>query len=267
MSNTASGKFAKFISDRSGMEFPYKEMVREWNGSRVHISEFEPKQPQLQPTRFTADPQGLMNARPARTEFPTTDLLPENPFSTINTSTVVTVSEPNSGRQTGDIVRFYDVKNRVGGVNQSVFELQTTLSSNINSTATSIAAADTSAFPSAGFIIIEKINPTTLLYQNEVIQYTGNAGNTFTGCTRGTNAKTRGVAPKNTTATSHSSGANIRGGYSITMISSTVPNPGVPATITKNDSYKFSLVTAASGTETGGGLNVSAGPINDQTNV
>jgi hypothetical protein len=49
MSNFAKGKFAKFISDRSGMEFPYKEMATEWNGSKVHISEFEPKQPQLEP--------------------------------------------------------------------------------------------------------------------------------------------------------------------------------------------------------------------------
>ena len=45
MSNTASGKYAKFISDRSGQEFPYKEMVREWNGSFVHVSEFEAKHP------------------------------------------------------------------------------------------------------------------------------------------------------------------------------------------------------------------------------
>ena len=42
MSNFSKGKFAKFISDRSGMEFPYIEMVKVWNGSRVHISEFEP---------------------------------------------------------------------------------------------------------------------------------------------------------------------------------------------------------------------------------
>ena len=42
----ASGKYAKFISDRSGMEYPYNEMVVEWNGSRVHKSEFEPKTPQ-----------------------------------------------------------------------------------------------------------------------------------------------------------------------------------------------------------------------------
>ena len=44
----ATGKYAKAISDRSGMEFPYNEMVREWNGSLVHKSEFEAKHPQLE---------------------------------------------------------------------------------------------------------------------------------------------------------------------------------------------------------------------------
>ena len=63
----SSGKYAKFISDRSGMEFPYTEMVIEWNGSRVHISEFESKHPQIQPKAHSADAQGLRNARPART--------------------------------------------------------------------------------------------------------------------------------------------------------------------------------------------------------
>ena len=43
MAKYATGKYARAISDRSGMEFPYKEMVREWNGSFVHVSEFEPK--------------------------------------------------------------------------------------------------------------------------------------------------------------------------------------------------------------------------------
>ena len=45
MAKYATGKYAKAISDRSGLEFPYREMVREWNGSFVHVSEFEPKQP------------------------------------------------------------------------------------------------------------------------------------------------------------------------------------------------------------------------------
>ena len=87
MSNFAKGKFAKFISDRSGMEFPYKEMVKEWNGSRVHISEFEPKQPQLEPKPHGADPQGLPMAKPARTEPATDRLLPGNPFNITSGST------------------------------------------------------------------------------------------------------------------------------------------------------------------------------------
>ena len=43
----ARGKYSKAISDRSGMEFPYDQMMREWNGSLVHRSEFESKHPQL----------------------------------------------------------------------------------------------------------------------------------------------------------------------------------------------------------------------------
>ncbi len=39
----AKGKYAKAISDRSGLEFPYNEMIKEWNGSLVHKSEFECK--------------------------------------------------------------------------------------------------------------------------------------------------------------------------------------------------------------------------------
>ena len=38
MGNFASGKHAFMIADRSGMRFPYTEMVQEWNGAWVHIS-------------------------------------------------------------------------------------------------------------------------------------------------------------------------------------------------------------------------------------
>ena len=50
------------------MEFPYKEMVTEWNGSFVHISEFESKHPQLEPKKHVGDAEGLPQARPGRTE-------------------------------------------------------------------------------------------------------------------------------------------------------------------------------------------------------
>ena len=64
MAKYASGKFAQRISDRSGMAFPYNEMVKEWNGSIVHISEFEPKHPQLEPVPIVTDPEALENAKP-----------------------------------------------------------------------------------------------------------------------------------------------------------------------------------------------------------
>ena len=59
----ARGKRSLAISDRSGQQFPYVEMKREWNGSFVHYTEYEPKHPQLDPRHHKADPQGLKNAR------------------------------------------------------------------------------------------------------------------------------------------------------------------------------------------------------------
>ena len=41
--------------------------------------------------------------------------------------------------------------------------------------------------------MIEKVNAVTGKYENEVIQYTGRAGENFTGCTRGTAAPYRGL--------------------------------------------------------------------------
>ena len=64
MAKFAKGKYALAISDRSGQAFPWREMVTEWNGAFVHVSEYEPKQPQLEPKPFVADPQGLEQARP-----------------------------------------------------------------------------------------------------------------------------------------------------------------------------------------------------------
>ena len=64
MGRFAKGKNSQAISDRSGQAFPYSEMVKEWNGSIVHISEFEPKHPQLTPKVYGSDPQALLDARP-----------------------------------------------------------------------------------------------------------------------------------------------------------------------------------------------------------
>jgi len=103
----ATGKYAKAISDRSGMEFPYNEMVKEWNGAFVHKSEFEAKHPQLELGVHAADQEGLMNARPDRTENDVATILKPNPFETISASSgIINVSETSHGRSTSDTVRF-----------------------------------------------------------------------------------------------------------------------------------------------------------------
>ena len=55
MARFAKGSRALAISYRSGAAFPYREMVKEWTGAWVHISEFEPKQPQLEPKPMNGD--------------------------------------------------------------------------------------------------------------------------------------------------------------------------------------------------------------------
>ena len=71
MPKWATGKSSLAISDRSGMAFPYNEMVKEWNGSLVHYSEFEPKHPQIRRKRIVADAIALQNTRPQRFQQPT----------------------------------------------------------------------------------------------------------------------------------------------------------------------------------------------------
>ena len=103
----ARGKYAKAISDRSGMEFPYSEMVREWNGMLVHKSEFEAKHPQLEPRGFGAEGHGLTDARPARAETDALAILEPNPFETIAASSgIINVYEKSHERSTSDTVRF-----------------------------------------------------------------------------------------------------------------------------------------------------------------
>ena len=108
MGKYASGKRSLAISDRSGMAFPYTEMVREWNGSLVHTSEYEAKQPQLQPKPIGADSIALYNPRPKPASVASLILLDPNPFTTIiyGGTTYVNVYSEDHQRKAGDIVRF-----------------------------------------------------------------------------------------------------------------------------------------------------------------
>ena len=107
MSNFASGKKSKAISDRSGQAFPYEEMRKEWNGSFVHFTEFETKHPQLEPKVFKGDAQGLQNARPDRVEPPVAHMLSSTALSTgPRDSELININDPGHGFSNGDRVRF-----------------------------------------------------------------------------------------------------------------------------------------------------------------
>ena len=286
MTNFSKGKYAQFISDRSGMAFPYKEMVVEWNGARVHISEYEPKQPQLQPKPVGADPQGLPQARPARTELPTADFLPTNPFTAENVGGgiggVYSVSHPDSKIQVGDFVRLMTLESplSLSGVAVPIqnTELTTTLSVGINDTATSLVVTDPDLdfYLNGGFIMIEKVL-TSLdtsdalkigTYQNEIIQYTGynNGTKTLSGLTRGTNAVFRGVTPGNTIAGSHSAGAKVIGARIVTALNTTTSSStGQPSSVTNQDGYQLKTNDQGSiwvANYSGGGNGCQAGPLN-----
>ena len=288
MSSFAQGKFALAISDRSGMAFPYNEMVREWNGALVHVSEYEPKQPQLDPKPTSADPQALQRARPARTEFPTEDFLPDNPFQLsstdlVPTQTALSVNAANSGLVNGDYVRFRDVKTPLftndGSVYYKVVELElaTTLTNAINATDTTITLDDMptvttlgNTWPSSGFMMIEKVNSTTGMFENEVIEYTGGSrtDNIFNVVSRGTSAPYRGVSPEKTTASSHPIGAKVYGSRPVTMVQTTYVNDA-NTTVTEENSYLVPALAIGmnfvAGTYlAGGGLQCTYGPINDR---
>jgi hypothetical protein len=288
MSSFSQGRFALAISDRSGMAFPYNEMVREWNGALVHNSEYEPKQPQLQPKPTNADPQALQRARPARTEFATEDFLPNNPFQLsstllVPTQTALSVNAANSGLVNGDHVRFRNVKTPLLTDDGTVYykaielELATTLTNAINATDTTITLDDMpnvvtlgSTWPSSGFMMIEKVNSVTGMFENEVIEYTGGnrSNNIFNVVSRGTSAPYRGVSPEKTTASSHPIGAKVFGSRPVTMVQTTSVNDA-NTTVTKENSYLVPALAIGmsfvSGTYlAGGGLQCTYGPINDR---
>jgi len=278
MSKYATGKHSKAISDRSGMEFPYREMVKEWNGSFVHYTEYEPKQPQLEPKPIGGDGIALLNVRTARTEFPTPDILPNNPFSITNGNKIMTVSYPDysTEEQGGELgyVRFQGVKSAVGARSIEQIELSSTLNANISATATSItlSAGDGSFYlPNNSYVVIEKINSETGRYENEVVFYQTSTIHIATGivtlssCVRGTAATFRGETFPNTTASSHLAGAKVFGCRLASTDPDTVVTGAQPATIEQYNRFTITFDSNSTSTATGGGFQCTIGPVNDRS--
>jgi glycine cleavage system aminomethyltransferase T len=68
----------------------------------------------LEPKPHSADAQGLLNARPARTEPAVARLLTLDPLKITDGSQTITVFEENHGRSTSDVVRFRNGEGQFG---------------------------------------------------------------------------------------------------------------------------------------------------------
>jgi len=107
MARYAQGKFALAVSDISGQSFPWNEMVTQWNGLFVHYSEFESKQPQLDPKPSAADPTALPKTRPQQPPADALRFLEFNPLVTYAAASgIINVKSLDHQRSYGDTVRF-----------------------------------------------------------------------------------------------------------------------------------------------------------------
>ncbi len=107
MARFAKGKFALAVSDISGQAFPWNEMVTQWNGLFVHFSEFESKQPQLDPKPSAADPTALPKTRPQQPSPQSLRFLDFNPLITYAAASgIINVKSLDHQRSYGDTVRF-----------------------------------------------------------------------------------------------------------------------------------------------------------------
>ena len=124
MTTYSSGKKSWAVSDRSGQRFKYIEMVQEWNGSFVHVSEYEPKHPQLEPKVPGNDPQGLQNARPDRVEPAVIVQLPYNPLYSVSGSSTILINDPGHGNKIGNSII---IRGSLAGNGYSIATLTTTI--------------------------------------------------------------------------------------------------------------------------------------------
>jgi len=171
MTTFATGKKSYAISDRSGQRFPYDEMVTEWNGSFVHYSEYEPKQPQLEPKVPGNDPQGLLNARPDRVEPLSVVLLAFNPLLSTAGSSTILVNEPGHEKTTGNKIIFTNV-NAVNGFTNAMLNTTLGFSLTVVNTNQYTINAQTTASASGNFGGQPSVGPSAVALPNNAFEVT-----------------------------------------------------------------------------------------------
>lgn len=64
----ATGKYSYGLCDYCGQRYPYKTLRKNWRGFKVCPSDYEPKEPQLEPLKYKGDAIALLEPRPDRVE-------------------------------------------------------------------------------------------------------------------------------------------------------------------------------------------------------
>ena len=80
-----------------------------------HVSEFEPKQPQLEPKPMNGDSISLRHVRPGRTEPAVAAMLGNNPFSTYENSSGFSITVTTTDKYTFSLGTNASVTEEGGG--------------------------------------------------------------------------------------------------------------------------------------------------------
>ena len=64
----ATGKFSYGLCDYCGQRYPFSVLKKNWRGFKVCPDDYEPKEPQLEPLKYSGDAIALDQPRPDRVE-------------------------------------------------------------------------------------------------------------------------------------------------------------------------------------------------------
>ena len=238
MARFAQGKYSLAISDISGQAFPWNEMVTQWNGLFVHFSEFESKQPQLDPKPSHADPTALPTTRPQQASPNSLRFLSFNPITSFAAgNSVINVFEQNHGRQHGSYVRFRGPPGIAGAFN-NIAAIDGLSGAQICDALGFTITPGSVDFFSGGTPI------NAVIIAAELIAYTGITNNVLDGVVRGSFSST---------ATTHTAGDTLK------CLQDPLNNYNT------NTSDQGGTDTAISGQTRGGGYNTSSGPVTLKT--
>lgn len=276
MARYAAGLKAWGYSDRSGFRYRLNDMLVEWNGLKVGPDEYEEKQPQLEPSKTTPDPEALRNPRPdQRNEVLVERLLPLNPFETavaFSPTTTYAVTVANVG---GINVFVLDGVNNptlsfIRG-NTYIFDLSdNTVSGHPlafkdgsgNSYTTGVTTVGAPANPGSKVTIVVDPNaPSSLRYYCTVH---GNAmGNTISvSGTSSTNTNLTVYEPNH--GRGNGSTVRFRSAAGVDGISKATIEAAAGYTITVVDANTYTVVVSGTvlvGNQRGGGGKATAGPV------